>query len=150
MKKSIIASMALLLGLTVIASTAQANATRDDATKTVKEAVADLAVSKDKTLEEISNPSGKYVKDDLYLVAYDTTGKCLAHGMNKALVGKDLLKLKDIDGKAFVQERVDLAKAQGSFWQDYKYMHPQTKSVSQKTSYCEKTGDVIVCGGIYK
>ena len=126
-------------------------ATRDEAVKDVKEAVADLkSKGAEGVYHEISNPAGKYTKKDLYLVAYDLAGKCLAHGQNAALIGKDLTALKDIDGKFFVKERMELAQKQDSFWQNYKYMNPVTKSVSPKESYCEKSGEVIVCGGVYK
>ena len=112
--------------------------------------MADLKADKAGTITEISNPKGKYIKADLYLVAYDLTGKCLAHGQNSGLVGKDLSGLKDVDGKQFVKERVELASKQESFWQDYKYMNPVTKNVAPKQSYCEKAGDLVICGGVYK
>ena len=56
----------------------------------------------------------------------------------------------DPDGKAFVQERVELAKSKGKFWQDYKFTDPVTKKVLPKEMYCEKSSDVVVCGGVYK
>jgi len=73
-----------------------------------------------------------------------------AHGANPRLVGKNVLDLKDIDGKPYVQERVDLAKSKGTFWQDYKYTNPLTKKMEPKSAYCEKLDDTVVCGGIYK
>ena len=39
------------------------------------------------------------------------TAKCLAHGANEKQVGKDPIDLKDVDGKAFVRERVELGKS---------------------------------------
>jgi len=58
--------------------------------------------------------------------------------------------MKDIDGKAFVQERVDLARANASFWQTYKFTNPVSKKIESKSAYCERLGDVVVCGGVYK
>ncbi len=146
-----------LLSLSLLALTpfnfavADDHAGRDDAIAMVKTAIADIK-SKDAqaVYTEISNTQGKYIKGDLYLVAYDLTGKCIAHGQNAALVGKNLLPLKDVDGKAFVQERIDMAKTQQNFWQDYKYMNPTTHAVAAKQSYCEKISDAVICGGIYK
>lgn len=77
-------------------------------------------------------------------------GKCLAHGQNPKQVGKDLIDMADADGKEFVKERVALAKSKGKFWQDYQFTDPVTKKVLPKSAYCEKTGDVIVCAGVYK
>jgi signal transduction histidine kinase len=129
---------------------AQVAATRQDATNMVKAAIAEIkATGADATYAEISNPKGKYIKGDLYLVAYDMTGKVLAHGFNPSLIGRDLSKAKDPDGKAYVQERIDLAKTQKNFWQSYKYIEPTTRSLRLKDSYCERAGDAIICGGVY-
>jgi hypothetical protein len=57
---------------------------------------------------------------------------------------------KDPDGKAFVKERVELAKEQPSSWQSYKFMNPVTKKVEPKQMYCERLDETAVCGGIYQ
>ena len=126
------------------------HAGREDAVHMVKKGAADIKANGISVYTEISNPKGKYVDRDLYLVVYDMTGRCLAHGQNPALVGKDLSNLKDVDGKPFVQERITLAKTQANFWQDYKYMNPTSHAIAPKQSYCEAVGDVVVCGGVYK
>lgn len=87
---------------------------------------------------------------DLYVVVYDFNGRPLAHGMNPKMVGKSLLEMKDPDGKLFVKERVDLARTQGHFWQDYKFTDPITKKILPKSMYCERLTDTAVCVGIYK
>jgi Single Cache domain 2 len=87
---------------------------------------------------------------DLYLVVYGLDGVVRAHGANEKMVGKNLLELKDVDGKSFVKERVELAQSKGTFWQDYKFTNPVSKKIEPKTAYCEKLDDVAVCGGIYK
>ena len=66
------------------------------------------------------------------------------------MVGKNLIDLKDIDGKEFVRERVELAKTKNTFTQDYKFTDPTTKKIAPKTMYCEKLDDAVVCGGVYK
>ena len=57
------------------------------------------ANGKDKAFAEISNPKGQFVKEDLYVFVYDMTGKVMAHGFNKAMIGKDLIDMRDPDGK---------------------------------------------------
>ena len=57
---------------------------------------------------------------------------------------------KDGDGKAFVKERVQLAKQNPSFWQSHKFMNPVTKQVEPKQMYCERLDETAVCGGIYQ
>jgi signal transduction histidine kinase len=87
---------------------------------------------------------------DLYVTVYDATGKCLAHGNNAKLVGKDLLDAQDADGVYYVKDRVTMLKSKTSFWQDYKFSDPVTKKIAPKSTYCEKLNDTAVCVGIYK
>ncbi len=61
-----------------------------------------------------------------------------------------LIELKDPDGKLFVKERVELARQQPSFWQNYKFINPATKKVEPKEMYCERLSETAVCGGVYK
>jgi signal transduction histidine kinase len=130
---------------------AHAQATAAEATAMVKKGVAFFkANGKDKALAEISNKKGQFIDRDLYLVVYGLDGVVRAHGANEKMVGKNLLDLKDIDGKEFVRERVELAKSKGTFWQDYKFTNPTTKKIEPKSMYCEKLDDAAVCGGIYK
>ena len=139
------------LSLASTAGHAAGNATKDEATAMVKKGVAFIkANGKDKGYTEVSNKQGQFNDRDLYLVVYGLDGVVRAHGANEKMVGKNLIELKDVDGKAFVKERVDLANAKGTFWQDYKFTNPVTKKIEPKSAYCEKLEDTVVCGGIYK
>ena len=142
----------LLLALTQApAAASEGSATKEDALATVKKGVAFIKSNgKDKGYAEVSNKQGQFIKGDLYLVVYGLDGTVRAHGANEKMVGKNLIELKDVDGKAFVKERVDLAQSKGSFWQDYKFTNPTTKKIEPKQMYCEKLEDAVVCGGIYK
>ena len=57
---------------------------------------------------------------------------------------------KDVDGKEFVKERIDLTKTASSFWQSYKFMNPVSKTIEPKEMYCERLNDTVVCGGVYQ
>lgn len=116
----------------------------------VAKGVAAIKAKGDAAYADMTAPNKTYVDKDLYLVVYDMNGKCLAHGQNPKQVGKDLMGLKDPDGKEFVKERVELAQSKGKFWQDYKFTDPLTKTVQPKQMYCEKVNNVAVCGGVYK
>jgi signal transduction histidine kinase len=72
-----------------------------------------------------------------------------AHGANTKMIGKNLMELKDVDGKAFVKERVEMAKKKVPFWQDYKFNNPVSGKIEPKTMYCVPEEDIIVCGGVY-
>ena len=137
--------------LSFVSMTAHAAATPDDATAMVKKGMAFIKASgKDKGYAEISSKTSQFKKDDLYLVVYGLDGTVHAHGANEKMIGKNLIELKDIDGKPFVKERVELAKSKGTFWQDYKFTNPETKKIEPKAMYCEKLDDTVVCGGVYK
>jgi signal transduction histidine kinase len=150
-QKIITMAVAACLACSVSMAGAEERATKKEAEAMVKKAVALYKKNGDKAFADFTAPSKAFVSKDLYIVVYDMAGKCVAHGQNAKQVGKDLIGMKDPDGKAFVKERVDLAKAKGSFWQDYKFTDPLTKKVLPKTMYCEKADDKnIICGGVYK
>ena len=136
---------------TVTAWAKDGNATAAEATAMVKKGVAFIKSSgKEKGYAEISTKGGQFSDRDLYLTVYGMDGTVRAHGANEKMIGKNLIELKDVDGKAFVKERVDLASSKGTFWQDYKFTNPVDKKVEPKQMYCEKLDDTVVCGGIYK
>lgn len=123
--------------------------TKEEAKALVKAAITDFKTQGPALFEKITAKEAKYVKEDLYVTVYDMTGKCVAHGANPKQVGKDLMELKDPDGKAFVKERVELAKTKGSGWQDYKFTNPVDKKIEPKTAYLEKSGEYIFSCGAY-
>ena len=91
----------------------------------VKKAVAYIKTEgAEKAYAEIDNPSNQFVDRELYIVVYCLDGTVLAHGASKARIGTNQIDDKDSDGKAFVKERVELAKQQPGFWPYYKFMNP--------------------------
>jgi len=143
--------MAACLASVALNCAAEEFASAGDAEKMVHKAVKALgAGDKAKVYEEINDKKGTWVERDLYVMVYDMQGKVLAHGQNPKMVGKELIEMKDADGKAFVKERVELASTKGKFWQEYKFTDPLTKKVLPKSAYCEKVDDAVVCAGIYK
>jgi cytochrome c len=126
-------------------------ASKDEAVAMVKKGVAYIKGNgREKGYAEITNKKGRFIDRDLYLVVYGLDGTVFAHGANEKQVGHNLIDLKDIDGKLFVKERVELAQKQPSFWQEYKFTDPVTRKIEPKEMYCERLDDVVVCGGIYK
>jgi cytochrome c len=108
------------------------------------------AVGSERAYADFTDKAPGFVDRDLYVVVYDLEGRVLAHGQNPKMVGKDLIDLRDADGKAWVKERVELARGKGKFWHDYKFTDPLTKKVLPKSTYCERVESTAVCVGIYK
>lgn len=152
MRFSTLSSIAgVLLVLASLPAAAETFATKEEAVAIVGKAVAEVkSAGKDKAFATFNDKNGGFVDRDLYVVVYDFSGRCIAHGANLKLVGKDLIDAQDIDGKLYVKERVDLAKAKSSFWQDYKFTNPTNKKVEPKQMYCEVSGEYILCAGVYK
>lgn len=132
-------------------ATASDNPTKDQAVAMVKKGITFIKANGVETgYAAITDKKGQFQDRDLYLVVYGLDGKCRAHGANEKQVGRDLIDMKEIDGKPFIKERVDLAKVKGTFWQDYKFTNAVTKKIEPKQMYCEKLNETIVCGGVYK
>ena len=68
-------------------------------------------------------------------------GAVLSHGANAKLIGKNLMGLKDVDGKLFIADLVKEAKAKDNGWIEYKWENPVNKKVETKSVYYEKKGD---------
>jgi cytochrome c len=127
------------------------NGTREEAVAMVKrvqekfkrdgaEAIFEAVISKDKAFND----------RDLYPFIYTLDGVVVAHGANAAMVGKNLIDLKDPDGKFLIRELAVTAKGPGSGWVDYKWPNPITKLIENKSSYVERMGDYFVGVGIYR
>lgn len=153
MKNKLLLASALLCvsGFSTLVWAGDDFATAKDAESMVTKAINHIKSSGAQTAYgDFTAKKSDYIDKDLYVVVYDLTGTVLAHGQNPKMVGKNLIDLKDVDGKAFVKERVELAKSKGKFWQDYKFTDPVTKKVLPKSMYCEKVSDTAVCAGVYK
>jgi cytochrome c len=139
------------MGLVMSGAARADQGTAAEAEAMVKKAVAYIKTNgTEKAYEEFTN--GKSFKDrDLYIIVYDLNGKNLAQGANPKLVGKDLIGLKDPDGKPLIQMFVDLAKSKGKGWvENYKFLNPVSQKIEGKAMYLERVGDTLVGCGIYK
>lgn len=146
------AALALLALLTSVVfadergSIAEAQALLDKALAHVK------TVGHEKAFADFTEKDGKWQNKDLYVFVIKFDGVTVAHGANKGLLGKSLLELKDPDGKFFIREMVETAKAKGAGSVDYSFTDPQTKKMSSKTSYVARLPgyDGLVGVGVYK
>lgn len=59
----------------------------------------------------------------LNLFIYDFTGTPIAYGSNIALVGKNLIDLKDETGRYVVREIIEKARDEGAGWLDFRWRH---------------------------
>jgi len=142
-----------LLCVTAIFFTAglAAGGQKEEAVSLVKQGAAYVKSNgPEKAVQEFNNKKGKFVKGELYIFAVDMKGITLAHPMNPKLVGKDMSIIKDADGKFFARDFINVATNPGKGWVDYKWTNPTTKKIEPKSSYIERTGDMLIGCGIYR
>lgn len=147
-----------MLGATLVfglqaTSLAQDTGTREEAKAMVDAAVEHVKkVGPEQAFKDFSDKSNKtWQKKDLYAFAYSMDGVNVAHGANEKLVGKNLIELKDPNGKPLIQE-LRAAAQKGSGWVEYDWPHPQTKKIESKVSFVRKLSnfDGFVGVGVYR
>jgi cytochrome c len=142
--------LALLLALVGPVRAAELGS-REEAVAMVHKAVAMLADSgREKTIAEVNNPKGRFVDRDLYVVIHDMQGKVLANPMLPRMVGVDLSGVKDVDGKMFIKDRLEMLKTAGNGWIDFKWPNSVTRQIEKRSVYFERAGDLVITCGILK
>lgn len=150
--RRLVISAGLVLSLSG-AAWAQEHGTRDEAKTMVDAAVEHVKkVGPDQAFKDFSDKSNKaWQKKDLYVFAYNMEGVNMGHGANDKLIGKNLIELKDPNGKFLIQELRATAQ-KGGGWVEYDWPHPQTKKLESKVSFVRKlvNFDGFVGVGVYR
>jgi len=141
------------VGASTTTASASANAssaaqpTRADVQAFVEKAVAYAGANgKDAALTAFTAPGGEFHEGELYIYAYDFNGTVIAHGGDKALVGKNLMNMKDPNGVPVISELVRLAKT-GSGWLEYTWPNPANGNKEEpKLGYVVKVDDTWFLG----
>lgn len=132
---------------------AQDRGSADQAKALVEKGLAHIkAAGMDKAFEDFTAKDGKWQDRDLYVFVVKFDGVTVAHGGNKALVGKNMIDLKDANGQTFIKSMIDMAQSKGTGWVDYMFTNPQTKKTEPKSSYVVRVPgfDGFIGVGIYK
>lgn len=154
MRKLVAVAVVVMLGFALLVGLKTAMAadagSKDEAMAMVKSAIEYIkANGRENAFAEFSNLQGRFIDRDLYVVVYDMNAKYLAHGANPKMIGRDLIDNKDVDGKEFMKERVEMMKKQSLGWQDYKFRNPVSNQIEPKSMYLERYEDLIVGCGVY-
>jgi signal transduction histidine kinase len=109
-----------------------------------------LENGREKALAAFNDPAGEFVRDDLYIFAYDFNGTVLALPFQPEIVGLNRIEVEDANGVAFVQDFISLAM-EGSGESYYLYPNPAENMTEElKLSRVEKVDDTWWLGaGIY-
>lgn len=126
-------------------------APEDDARDLVRKASAYIKANGiDKACVDFADPAKGFRTEYRYVYVHDIGARMICNPGSPRTEGKDMLEVKDMDGKYFNKEMVRLATGPGSGWVEYKWTNPKTQKIQDKKSYIERQGDVIVGSGFYK
>ena len=146
--------MLLLVSLSVLVSPAGAAefGTQEEAVAMVKRVQAKFKVDgAEATFKAVSDKSVAEFHDrDLYPFIYDMSGVNVAHGARPALIGKNLITLKDQDGKFLVRDMRDIAKTQGQRLVRLQMAEPAEQQDRGQDQLCRAMGDYWVGVGVYR
>lgn len=120
-------------------------------TKTKQAAKLIEEVGLEAALQKMNDPNGPFMWKNTYVFCLDETGKVLAHSDPK-IIGYQARGLKDVDGKLYMQEILDVANTKGEGWVSYMYHKTPGAMPEPKTSYVLKvpSANVIVGAGFYE
>lgn len=110
----------------------------------------------EKSYDEVQKQNGLFRLKDLYIFVVEVRSEkesiMLAHSVNPIMIGRNVRKLKDFDGKTFFVdfEEIHLSE-KGEGWVSYKWPHPDTKKIENKTTFIKRVNKYIYVGcGISK
>lgn len=142
MKTRWLALVAILAMLCAGAARAQDRGDRAEARAMVDDAVQHVLVAgPERAFRDFTDRSNAtWHRKDLYVFAYTFAGVSVAHGANDKLVGKNLIDIRDPNGKFVIKELRDAA-LRGGGWVDYEWPHPVSLKIEAKSSYVRKLGN---------
>ncbi|MDA8133582.1 MAG: cache domain-containing protein [Desulfobacteraceae bacterium] len=152
MKKTFVAALLGIFALVLSSGAfAEEKATPQEVVAKVKEAAKLISEKGEAAYPLIRDPKGSFVWKDNYIFAQNLDGTMIVH-INPKLEGKNMLGVKDADGKLFSNEMINGVKASpDGFWIEYKWAKPGEKDASKKVAFCvlaPKT-EIFVGAGVW-
>ncbi len=158
MKKGALALMAVGLLVVLAGSVFAAGATKEECVAKTKEAAALInAKGLDAAIAQINKKDGPFVWKDSYVFLASFDGKVLAHPMSPALIGKNVLEMKDkaadpAKGKFLFKEFTEVAKTKGEGWAGYMWANPGDPGPRKKITFIYRVPgkDIYAGAGIWE
>lgn len=102
---------------------------------------------------ELRDKTGPFVFFETYVFVYDTNGNELVNPGQRSLEGKNILNMKDINGKFVIRDSIDAAMKSGSAWVEYYWFKPGENGPARKHTFVKKvqvgSSIYIVGSGFY-
>jgi signal transduction histidine kinase len=123
----------------------------------VEDAAAEIEQKGEAAFKEFGVPNSKWFYDDYYLFVYTTDGTTAFHPIEPRLIGKNIIGLHDMNGKAVIRMITDVAKKperDASDWVFYLWEYRTQLTPLWKSAYVRKAvapdGTVYLVGsGLY-
>jgi signal transduction histidine kinase len=119
----------------------------------VRDAVGQIEANGEAAFARFHDPTGPFIAKDAYIFVIDRNGVDLVNPGFPSLEGRNILDVKDTQGKQPIREMFKVAETSGSGWVDYMWPKPGESVSTQKSAYVSKAkmGDqwVLVGCGVY-
>ncbi len=114
-------------------------ATKEECEAKVKEVAAIIRMKGlEKGINAIKEAGGPFVWKDSYVFLSDDKGVILAHPVKPKLETQNLLGLRDVNGKRFVAEYVNVANSKGEGWVEYMWPVQGSRTPGHKMAFVYK------------
>ncbi len=104
----------------------------------VKDAVGQIEKNEEEAFQLFHDPTGPFIAKDAYIFVIDPNGVELVNPAFPNLEGRNILDVKDTNGKQQIREMLNIVQTSGSGWVDYMWPKPGESVSTQKSSYVSK------------
>jgi len=113
-----------------------------------------LADSRGKeAFDQFRDKTGSFVFMDTYIFVLSPDGTQLVNGGIPALEGKNLIDMRDLNGRTVIRDEIEVVMAEGAAWQEFYWYKPGDNTPALKQSYIRKVdhnGEIFFVGsGFY-
>lgn len=119
----------------------------------VQDAVGRIEVGGEAAFPFLRDPTGPFIAKDAYVFVIDSSGVDRVNPGFPNLEGRNVVDLKDTQGKPLIREMLAVAQSSGSGWVDYMWPKPGDSVSTLKSTYVSKAkvGDtwLLVGCGVY-
>jgi signal transduction histidine kinase len=123
----------------------------------VEEAARLMERDGEQAFQQFAVKGSKWLNGDIYFFVYLVDGTCVFHPITPELVGKNVLDLRDLNGKPIIQNIVDIGKKPGNdasgwvfyLWENQIQLTPMWKSTYVRKVVAPSGKTYVVGSGLY-
>ena len=119
----------------------------------VNDAIGQIEANAEAAFERFHDPKGPFIAKDAYIFVINPSGVDLVNPAFPNLEGRNLLDLRDTQGKQLIREMMKVVETKDAGWVDYMWPKPGESVSTQKSAYVSKAkmGNqwVLVGCGVY-